>query len=120
MSERPTPQNHQHSTIAGKFGPVRPPVHKPFTRHRTGGEPLSVGRWTRDDLVCHAASAAAGLAVQTYWSASGRIWSLTIIAAQTGDPCERGAVLDLLAVEQARKETARRTLQEVWGITLEG
>jgi hypothetical protein len=56
--------------------------------------------------------------MHTYWSASGRSRSLRLIAEQTAAPGERGALLDLLAVEEMRRETARRALAEVWGIKL--
>jgi hypothetical protein len=61
---------------------------------------------------------AATFIAQTYWAATGRAWQLRIAASQVADEEQRNALLDLLVVEEARQETARRLLEVVWGIVL--
>jgi hypothetical protein len=61
----------------------------------------------------------APLILQTYWEASGRVWRLGLAADRARDPAEREALLDLLTIEQARHDLARRLLARVWGIRLD-
>jgi hypothetical protein len=65
-------------------------------------------------------SIAAGLAIQTYWAAAGRAWSLGTLAAQTLDANEQGALRELMAGEELRRDQAVRLLAEVWDIKLGG
>jgi hypothetical protein len=61
----------------------------------------------------------APLIVQTDWEASGRVWQLGLQADRARDSAEREALLDLLTIEQARHDLARRLLARVWGIRLD-
>jgi hypothetical protein len=60
------------------------------------------------------------LAIQTYWAAAGRAWSLETLAARTLDANEQGALRELVADEEMRRDKARRLLAEVWDIKLGG
>jgi len=78
------------------------------------GEPISNGRRRLQS----ASSEAAACALQTYWSASGRIWAIDAIARKATTAVEREVLEQLRGVEQQRATLARDALAEIWGITL--
>ena len=78
------------------------------------GEPISDGQRRLQS----APSEAAACALQTYWSASGRMWAIDELARRTPSPVERQLLEQLRQAEGQRAILARDALAEIWGITL--
>jgi hypothetical protein len=83
------------------------------------GEPASHGRRTSSPPR-PANTAAAALAMQAYWAASGAIFRYQTLGTHTVDPQERQALAELERSEEQRREAARGVLAEVWDIHLGG
>jgi hypothetical protein len=87
-------------------------IHR--NRPALSGNPTTDGQRGRQSP----SSEAAAYAMQTYWSALGRVWAIEALVARTPDAVERHALEQLRIVEERRAATAQDVLAEIWGIPL--
>jgi hypothetical protein len=55
-------------------------------------------------------------AAQTYWAASGRVWTLERLIEKASDSHQREALRRLRKSEKYRMETAREVMEEIGGL----
>jgi hypothetical protein len=89
-------------------------VSTPRGRQVQSGDPVV----SRQHEMRFPPSEAASFAMQTYWSASGRVWAIQSIIARTRDAVERHALEQLRSVEERRAAAAEDVLAEIWAIPL--